>query len=76
MSHEIDLFENHESQLDNLRAVTEHYWDELESERDGAVVCQEFLRAVQELGYTFEYDLCCCPYDLRPVSDEAVLGNL
>lgn len=45
----------------NVQAVITHYaTDDLNLDE-----CEQFKNELEQLGYTFEYDFDCVPYDLR-----------
>lgn len=61
----IDLFESYEDLPDKLREIVLRYSVDLEeSERPRVELCEEFLKEVQEQGYTFDYGLDFVPTGL------------
>jgi len=59
-SKEIDLFEHPDQLPENLQKLLEKY-----SEADDYPTLEKMLKAVEEIGYTFDYYLDGTPYDLR-----------
>jgi hypothetical protein len=61
----VDLFEDYDQQPEELRAVIEEYREQLESEDYPQL--EQALKALNAIGYTFEYYLDATPYDLRKI---------
>jgi hypothetical protein len=62
----MDLFENYNAQPPTLRKVCDFYSDLMEEQGYTYTRCEEFLKQVEKLGYTFEYGLDAMPCNLRP----------
>ncbi|MBU2952253.1 hypothetical protein [Marinobacter sp. F3R08] len=70
---EVDLFEHPEQQPDELRRITDKYSEKLATgDGDPYHLCRDFLSEVEELGFTFDYDLAGEPYELRPAGDDDI----
>jgi hypothetical protein len=59
----VDLFEDYEDQPEEVRNILAKY----EAEENDYAVLDEMLAELEEIGYTFEYDLGGEPYDLRKI---------
>ena len=63
-----DLFENPDEQPEELKAVLKQFEiDNPDANFDTYEICERLLKAVEQIGYTFEYYLDANPYALRPV---------
>lgn len=63
---DVDLFEHYYLLPDNVNEILLKYGDE------GAHTykrCQELLKELEPLGYTFEYGLDACPFDLKIIEE-------
>jgi hypothetical protein len=71
-----DLFEQIDTLPESVRAIVEEYniklYDNCTYE-----ICEEFLDKVYALGYTFEYGLDACPYNLktRPITIQEIVDR-
>jgi hypothetical protein len=74
---QVDLFQEYKGQPDQLAAVCGKYLNILEDEDPGETnmygVCEQFLREVRELGYTFNYYRDWQPYALRKMHKKDIL---
>ena len=63
----VDLFEHPELIPPSLRVITDK-WNKVSME-EGLTYdkCGEFLKEVEEVGYTFDFYLDAEPYGLRPI---------
>ena len=61
----MNLFEHYTEQPPELQKICNH-WAEIQA-TDGLTYkdCKKFLDQVQEIGYTFDYELSAEPYNLR-----------
>lgn len=57
----MDLFENYEQQPENLKTILKKY----ENGEFDYIECENLLKEVESIGYTFEYGLDAEPYDLH-----------
>ena len=56
----MDLFENYEQQPENLKEICDRY-----AKMDNCyIICEQFLKEVEAIGYTFEYGLDSQPFNL------------
>ena len=63
----VDLFEYPDLIPPDLKTITDK-WNQISIELGLTYDnCEEFLKEVEELGYTFDFDLSAQPYDLRPI---------
>lgn len=68
---EVDLFDNPDALPEELKALFEKHSDWLEE--NSYESCAKLLAEVEKLGYTFEYGLDACPYNLhKKETDEKV----
>jgi len=58
----MDLFEDYKKQPKNLKVICNKW---LEVEELDYIQCEEFLKEVQAIGYTFNYELGSEPFNLR-----------
>jgi hypothetical protein len=71
-----DLFEHIDTLPESVRAIVEEYniklYDNCTYE-----ICEEFLDKMYALGYTFEYGLDACPYNLktRPITIQEIVDR-
>ena len=59
----MDLFEQHEKQPTRLKAILKRY----NLEDPDYITLEKMLKAVNKIGYTFDYYLDATPYNLRPL---------
>lgn len=57
-----DLFEQYDKLPKKLVAIFDKYSDDQTYEN-----CEKMLKEIEPLGYTFEYGLDACPYDLKKI---------
>ena len=71
-----DLFEHFDEMPPQLKGVVSK-WMEIEG-GDGLTYlqCEQFLREVNAIGYTFEYGLCAEPFGLCRIGDNSESGTL
>ena len=71
-----DLFEHHHTLPDQLKSIVNR-WMMIEA-GDGLTYnqCEQFLKEVNDIGYTFEYGLCAEPFGLCRVDDNLESGTL
>lgn len=63
-----DLFEHYEEQLEELKAVLKQFEiDNPDTDLDTYEILGKLQKAVEQIGYTFEYYLDAVPYALRPI---------
>ena len=62
MQNEIDLFEQYEKLPQKLRAILDKFGECGTYDR-----CNQLLKKVEKLGYTFEYGLDASPYNLKKI---------
>ncbi|SEH29881.1 hypothetical protein [Chryseobacterium culicis] len=64
--HKIDLFDNEHLLNDELRKLI-NYYNNIDYGESSYGQCEEFQRAVEQIGYTFDYGLDALPMNLRPI---------
>ena len=64
MSKKTDLFENIESQPEELRSINEFYEDKMAVDGLNYSDCDKWLLELKEIGYKFSYGLDAVPYNL------------
>ena len=71
-----DLFEHYDEIPPQLKGVVSK-WMDIEG-GDGLTYsqCEQFLREVNAIGYTFEYGLCAEPFGLCRIDDNLESGTL
>ena len=71
-----DLFEQIDTLPESVRAIVEEYNIKL-YEMNTYDLCEEFLDKVYKLGYTFDYGLDGCPYNLktRPITIQEIVDR-
>ena len=63
----VDLFQHPELIPPGLKAITDK-WNQISMEEGLTYdTCEEFLKEVEEVGYTFDFCLAAEPYGLRPI---------
>ena len=60
-----NLFEYYEMQPSNLKAIVDKYMAIEDSSGFTHEILKQFEKEVNEIGFTFDYGLDMCPYDLR-----------
>jgi len=59
------LFENYKKQPRELSKVVGKYIHHYNNEAANYNTTEKFLKAVEKIGYTFDYGLCNEPFNLR-----------
>jgi hypothetical protein len=65
-----DLFQNYDEQPEELAEIVNFYAQKFDEDDYDYEDSQNFLKAVEEIGYTFDYGLDNEPYGLRPIGTE------
>lgn len=65
-----DLFENYDKQPQELKIICDKWLEILENEGLSYEQVALFLKEVQAVGYTFEYDLSSEPFNLRLMTEK------
>jgi hypothetical protein len=65
-----DLFENYDEQPEELAEITNFYAQKFDEDDYDYEDSKNFLKAVEAIGYTFDYGLDNEPYGLRPIGTE------
>tara|TARA_R110000772_G_C12971370_1_gene404697 strand:- start:87 stop:284 length:198 start_codon:yes stop_codon:yes gene_type:complete len=61
------LFENYEKQPKKLRKICDKF-EKIQARKGLSYKkCNKFLKNVQKIGFTFEYDLDAIPYNLHKI---------
>jgi len=72
----VDLFEDYESQSEELSDIVNLYSEKYEDGEMSYSETKEFLSKVEAIGYTFDYGLDNMPYDLREKGSYAKGGSM
>lgn len=67
---EKDLFEFYEEQPKELKVICDKWMEKYEDEGLDYKDCEQFLKEVESIGYTFDYYLDAEPYNLRAMDFE------
>lgn len=62
-----DLFEKYDELPEEVQAILNSYQDQ----DNTYTVCEQLLKELEKVGYTFDYDLTAEPYDLRKIDSPA-----
>lgn len=65
-----DLFQNYDEQPEELAEITNFYAQKFDEDDYDYEDSKNFLKAVEAIGYTFDYGLDNEPYGLRPIGTE------
>lgn len=71
-----DLFENYDKQPKKLAEIVEFYMDKMNDGDYSYEDSKDFLNRVNAIGYTFDVGLDNEPFNLRPISNFAIGGNV
>ncbi len=69
----VDLFEDYEKIPAELGEILDRYSEDFESGNYNGLF--KALKECEKIGYTFEYYLDGCAYDLRPIGTKGKLTN-